>query len=77
MRGELWRYMRREMTNSVDISQGSDEVKINLIQHKLLDSKVTKLIKEVEGLHTQAAAGSPDPVPAVPRGADADARCRW
>ena len=46
MRGELWRFMRREVTNMGQ--SGSAEFKVHQIWQKLLDSKLNRLMHEVE-----------------------------
>jgi len=46
MRGELWRFMRRELMNMGQ--SGSEEFKVQQIWQKLLDSKLTRLMHEVE-----------------------------
>ena len=46
MRGELWRFMRREVMNMGQ--SGSEEFRVQQIWQKLLDSKLTRLMHEVE-----------------------------
>ena len=57
MRGELWRYMRRELANSINVGL-SDDMKLHVIYQKLLDAKMSKLLFEVERMGRYGVQGS-------------------
>ena len=52
IRNELWKYMRRELSNTLNMG-GSAEFRIHMIQQKLLDSKLTQALKEAAAERTQ------------------------
>ena len=52
IRSELWKYMRRELSNTLNMG-GSAEFRIHMIQQKLLDSKLTQALKEAAAERTQ------------------------
>ena len=47
MKGELWRFMRRELLNAINLGC-TDEFRVNMMQQKLFDSKLSQHLLDIK-----------------------------